>query len=397
MLSARASLPPGGAETQILTLAKDLARRGVRVAIIVYGEPSELPQTADGVSIHARREPRRGRGVRGKVLETLHICRALWSVPSRAIVHRGAGVDLGVIALYARLARRRLVFATASVSDFDWGALESNRLYRRTYEVGARLAHAIVVQTDEQAALCRSAFGRDPVVIKSIVSPAERSHDAPEAFLWVGRLVSYKRPLEYIALARAVPEARFWMVGVPTPHIESDQCVIDEVPKEAQGIANLELLPPRPHGELQSLMARAVASVNTADFEGMPNVLLEAWRLGVPALVLFHDPDGVVSRYGLGEFADGSWERFVAQARELWRARHDRADTADRCRGYVHAQHAPEAVTRRWLGVLEIAQTSGSEAPSTLRWQGPSPPPDRGGGATRGPLGASPPGFSPPG
>ena len=54
-------------------------------------------------------------------------------------------------------------------------------------------------------------------------------------------------------------------------------------------------------------MCRAVAAVNTSEFEGMPNVLLEAWSRGVPALVLHYDPGGVVRAHRLGLSPKARW------------------------------------------------------------------------------------------
>jgi glycosyltransferase involved in cell wall biosynthesis len=352
IVSTRRPLAPGGAETQVLMLAAALARTGARVAIVAYGSAGELPPVVDGVDIHCRPRPNRGRGFVGKVREALQIWRSLWAVPSKSIVFRSAGVDLGVIALYARLARRRLIFASASIMDFDYRVLEPNRLYRLVYHLGARLANSIVVQTEEQVELCQAAFGRRPVVIKSITRTASPQGGDPLAFLWVGRLVSYKRPLEYVALARALPEAKFWMVGVPSPHPESDRLLANAVLEQARSLPNLEVMSPRPHKELQSLMARAVASVNTGEFEGMPNALLEAWSLGVPALVLSYDPAGVVVNHDLGLFAHGSRETFATLAWELWTTRNDRPDISERCRTYIRTHHAPEIVAERWLRIV---------------------------------------------
>lgn len=353
MLSSGESLPPGGAETQIFLLARTLARLGVRVAIVVFGAEQELPTRIDGVAILPRSPYRtRRRGIE-KVVETILIWKALWRARARTVVYRCAGVELGVIAVFARLTGRRLVYSSANVSDFDAQVVIEKRRDERIFEIGVRLADEIVVQTEEQIGLCRTKFGRTPTMIKSL-APLAEMHGAPEAFLWVGRLVSYKRPLEYLALAEAIPEARFWMVGVPIPHRAGDRRIAEAVTLAAQRLPNLELLAPRPHEEIERLMARAVASVNTADFEGMPNVLLEAWSRGVPALVLSHDAGGVVRDYGLGGFAEGSLEKFVALARELWQTRADRFEVSQRCRAYIAEHHAPDAVARRWLDVLSI-------------------------------------------
>ena len=104
-------------------------------------------------------------------------------------------------------------------------------------------------------------------------------------------------------------------------------------------------------------MSRAVASVNTAEFEGMPNVLLEAWTRGVPALVLSHDPGGVVGTYRIGAYANGSQDRLVALAREMWATRTDTShrDRLGRlCQAYIAANHAPNSVLRQWAETLRV-------------------------------------------
>jgi len=356
ILGAGESLPPGGAETQILLLSRELVTKGLRVAIIAFGTSAELPSDVDGVTVVPRQAYVKRDRIVGKLAEAFQVWRALWRAPSHAVVYRAAGIELGLIAVYTRLARRRLVYSSANVVDFEFAKLRPKRRDLWLYELGVRLANAIVVQTEEQIELCRTKFGRQPHLIKSLAPLAELQHETPDAFLWVGRLVSYKRPLEYVALARALPEARFWMVGVPTPHHDDDRLVIEAVMAAGEEVANLDLLPPRPHTEIEELMLRAVASVNTADFEGMPNVLLEAWSRGVPALVLRHDPGGVVSAHQLGGFAEGSAERLVVLANEQWESRHDRSALAKRCRRYIVEHHAPEAVAERWLGVLSLSR-----------------------------------------
>lgn len=353
ILSTDGWVHPGGAETQMLMLAQALVRRGLRVAIIAFGEATELPSHVEGVEIVPRPAHKRSRGLIEKCIEVLHVWLSLWRAPAPTIVYRTAGFELGVIAVYARLARRRLVFASARTADFEHDKIEHRRPRLFAYKLGVRLAHKIVVQSAEQVELCKTAFGRTPALIKSIAPLAEPRVQVPCAFLWVGRLVTYKRPLEYISLARALPEAEFWMIGVPSPWTgQDDQLLAESVVQQARDVPNLRLLRPRPHSEIGAIMGRAVASVNTAEFEGMPNVLLEAWSRGVPALVLNHDPDGVVETFGLGGFAGGSSEELVELARQLWAGRHDRGDLRQRCRTYIATHHAPEFVAGQWAQVV---------------------------------------------
>lgn len=356
VLSAADSAPAGGAETQVLMLAKALAKQGASIAIIAYARAADLPAEVEGVRIVSLFPfAKRARFV-GKFAEALVICRALWLAPSRTVVARCAGTQVGWVALYARLAGRRMVYASAGVADFDAVQFLPRRRERFLFELGVRLANAIVVQTSEQVELCERSFKRIPVMIKSLSALQEPQSDEPEAFLWAGRLAHYKQPLEFVELARAVPEAQFWLVGVPVPPSPRQADVGQAVAEASEGLTNLHVLPPMPQSEIAGLLARAVASVNTCDFEGMPNTLLEAWSRGVPALALSHDPDGVIVEHGLGGFARGSRDELIRLAREQWATRTDRSEVAARCRRYIAENHSPEVIAVQWREPLGLGR-----------------------------------------
>ena len=78
ILSRVESMPPGGAETQVLMLARALTAQGARVAIVVFGHPSDLPRMIDGVTIVTRPPYRRPTGALARIAEAVRIWRALW-------------------------------------------------------------------------------------------------------------------------------------------------------------------------------------------------------------------------------------------------------------------------------------------------------------------------------
>jgi glycosyltransferase involved in cell wall biosynthesis len=354
-------LPTGGAETQIYLIARRLARYA-RVCLVVCDLPGHsMPPSIDDVEIVVR-PPFRTHERLGKLRETMSIRRAVADAAADVVVARTAGPDVGVVGFFTKLSGRRFVYSSANVSDFTLALTDPKRLNQWLFRLGVRLADDIVVQTAEQVGMCQERYGRSSVLIPSIAEPAARRRAEPEAFLWIGRVVSYKRPLAYIELARSLPDVRFWMLGVPSIDHYGGPDLMRAVESAAADVPNLELLSPRPRNRLMDLIDRAVAVVNTADFEGMPNILLEGWARGVPALALTHDPDGVIERHGLGQFAGGSNERLRAAARLLWDGRGDQAELADKCRRYVQKRHSPEAVSARWQRVLGIEDAPGNVA-----------------------------------
>ena len=364
LLNPGGSTPPGGAETQIFLIAQALAARGARVCIMAFDTAEGLPERYGGIDVVPRPPYDSNAPLTGKLREAASIARALRGIDARVVVTRAQGPHVGIVGLVARLYGRRFVYSSAHVGDFTFG-LERQRRNWLIYRTGIRLTNTLVVQTEEQVPLCREHFGREPVLIRSMAQELpEPSGRPPEAFLWIARLVWYKRPLEYLELARRLPEAKFWMVGVPAPPGEEE--LAEEVVRQAAELPNVELLAPRPRGELMDLVDRSVAIVNTADSEGMANIFLEGWGKGVPALALAHDPDGLIARHGLGGFAGGSMDRLAELARELWQGRGERAGTAARCRGYVAEHHSPEAVAGRWLDVIGAAPRPAAAA-SELR------------------------------
>jgi glycosyltransferase involved in cell wall biosynthesis len=344
-----------------MLLSRALADRGLAVCVLVSDLGMDVPASVDGVDVRARLPYRRARTLRSRLREVAAVRTAVRSVDTKVFVSRCAGYWVGLVGFWAKLSRRRFVYASAALSDFDPARGSDKRPNRLLFRLGVALADEIVVQTEEQAELCRRRFGKAPILIKSLCDPVELTEHDPEAFLWAGRAETVKQPLEYLELARALPNARFWIVARPSDDDASSVALWDEIEDAANTLPNLELLPPRPHAEFLKLTARAVAVVSTSSTEGMPNVFLEGWAYGIPAVAFAHDPDGIVERHGLGAFAQGNRDRLVDLARDLWDARTgpERRELGDRCRAYVRENHSPQSVSAEWARVVRHLDDDG--------------------------------------
>lgn len=339
----------GGAERQTYLLARALARRGLRVGHLVYPVQDLVAPPEAGVEIVQR--ARRGED---PLRETLRIWAVLQRANAQVHIVRTATPALGAAAAFSRARGRRLIFSSASDGDFTLETIAPRSV--PLYRLGTSLTDAVVVQTSRQVELARERFPGRPLreIPSFFEAPPQRLHArdrgrAHSSFLWIGRLVDYKRPLEYLMLARALPQARFRMIAITT----SDHVLPQLVREQAAALPNLELLEPRSHGEVLEMIAGATALVSTSRLEGMPNVFLEAWALGVPVLSLSFDPDGRIARHGLGTVAGGDWTTFVQAARDLWSGSVDRGAVAAAAERYMAAEHSEQSVTDAWLGLIE--------------------------------------------
>jgi glycosyltransferase involved in cell wall biosynthesis len=341
-------LPTGGAETQVVLVARELARRGLRVAILV--RDTGLPGSIDGIDLIMQPPLRIGLPGLRSVEVLARTLAAIVQARAPVVVQCNASIETGYAGLATRITGRRFVYATVNIVDLDFGRIEPSRLKVAGFRAGVKLANEVVAQTTEQVTLARTRFGRGARHIPCVAEPAPPRRTPPDAFLWIGRLASYKHPEAYLALAERLPEAHFRMIGVPTG--PDGARLAAETAERAATLPNVELLEPRPREQLGPLYDSAVAVVNTAEFEGMPNIFLEGWARGVPALALQHDPDGMIEREGLGGFAGGDPARLAEQARELWAAREDQRELSARCIAHMSEHHSLDAVADGWVELL---------------------------------------------
>ena len=340
----------GGAELQMAVLAEALARANLETALILWPAQHPLLEPENTLEL-VERPPHVSHRRVGALAEAIHIWRAMARADAHTYIFRGGSPRLLVALAFCKLRGRRLVFSAANDLDFEFEREDRSRLGLRVYRAALRRADLIVAQSEQQLELARAAGFDSLELIPSFSEPASPSNERPDAFLWIGRMVDYKRPHAFVRLAEALPEIRFRMICFPT--VDTPPGLPGELEEAADRLPNLELLGLLPRSEVLRLIERAFAVLSTSEAEGMPNIFLEAWARGIPVVSLDYDPDGQIEKLGMGLVAGGSEQRMREQVETLWRDETARGALGESGREYVVATHSPAAVRARWAQAVQ--------------------------------------------
>jgi len=350
----------GGEAVQQTLLARALARRGHEVSMVV--EDCGQPDGARWQGIRTLKAYRVDAGLPG-----LRFIHPRWTGMWTALARAGAdvyytscaGMQVGLLALFCRRARRRLVFRAASDSDCDGSRLLVRFARdRRLYEYGLRRADSILVQSELQAEALRRNYGLAGRVAGMLVEDPGPAPARDIDVLWVGNIRRVKRADRILELADRLPQAGIHMIGGP---VAGEEALFEEIEHEAAVRPNISFHGRLPYLDASGVYGRARVLVNTSDVEGFPNTYLQAWIRGVPVVTLI-DPDGVIAREGLGVHLSDPARFPEAVARLLANAAPWRA-ASERCRGFAAREYSEERVLAPYLETLEaLARPSAGRA-----------------------------------
>ncbi len=343
----------GGAEVLVVLLARALAARGYEVSLVTgdFGQPARLQY--EGITVLRAFKPFSGLPVVRFFHPRLSLgVSSLWRAAADVYYVIGAGMAAGLVHDVARL--RGAGYVLHAMSDYDVGRdLSRYSLRDRWWYI--RSLHdtdLLLAQTEYQQQMFHQVHRVASQVMPNIVALPERTVDAGQDghVMWLGTYKAIKRPEWFTRLARRLPRFRFVMAGVvPPPPLTHEHW--DAALAAARECPNLEVRGFQSDAELQRLLRGATVVVHTSPQEGFSNVMLEAWALGLPT-VSSVNPDGVVTRFGLGAVATDH-EYLVETVESLMRDPETRRAAGARARGYVERYHAPGAVLERLEELLD--------------------------------------------
>ena len=308
-----------GSSVQVYYLAQELVRRGEEVLVLLSGHRRAWERTEGRLRLVSL--PAYSAGLWGWL-------QPRWQRDAEAVLRafrpdvvyqRGKLPETVLAARYVQ--RSRAVFVWSSNADnsaYRWKYVRKRLRWRRRpwwmlplrlaeaavadllIERALQRAHLLLAQTHHQQRTLELVLKRKAHLVGSghPLPPPPRSKPSPPAVLWLANITPVKRPHLFVRLARALQGSgvHFLMAGAAP-----DRHLLEAVLQDADGLPNFRYVGAVPFLQTAELFAHASLFVLTSEFEGLPNTLIQACLHGVPVISLGNDPDGILSRYGVGE------------------------------------------------------------------------------------------------
>lgn len=348
----------GGAQVQQTIVAKALVRAGVKVTFICidYGQEDDIE--IDGIRVLKTFAPEEG--LRGLRFFHPRITR-LWSAMEKAnadiYYQRCSGMTTGVVAAFCKAKNKPFIFSGAHDLDFSPGPspeILPGKRDRAIYRWGLRHTAAIIAQNERQIELVRQNYGQSSVLIPSCHDDAgivQRAAAEGGEILWVGMIRPIKRPELFIEIARRLPHLRFRMVGGAMGNTPEILAYYESIRADAEALPNLQFMGFVPYAEVGAYFDRAAVLLSTSEFEGFPNIFLQAWARRVPAVAYFDTGSRLEDEpvYPVIGSVDEAVNCLDSLTRET--ALYDRV--ASRCLAYFEAHHAPRVTVARYRALFD--------------------------------------------
>lgn len=325
----------GGAELQQVLLARELAIRGYHVSFVTYDHGQHQASSVGKIDVIKTYD----RDITSEInffSKFQKICKALDE--ACADLYFFSAGSPGILPFFCFAEKKKFVFRIPSnkvvLGDAD------SLMARFAERLDIKRADRLVVQSEFQRNKLMQNFKVNQnkiFVIKNAlpVPNANAEKSTPPVVLWVGSILSVKRPHLFIELAKALPDAVFEMIGGKSM---DDPQLFEEVRSLSKDLPNFVFRGFVPYHMITRYFDSASVFVNTSIVEGFPNTFLQAWAHYVPVVSLSVDPDNVIKKKNLG-FCSNDFQHLVSDVERLLHDEQLRKTLGYNARKHFEAEH----------------------------------------------------------
>lgn len=302
--------PIGGLAVQMFFWAQVFADNGWKV--LSFAENAKKTEMREGIEFRPLRNVQRW----NFVLEWWYALKNIVLFRPKIIVFRGESRNLYPLALLSRILGVKLVFFSASDSNFELDKKSVGSKYGlELYHRSIRHIKYFVTQNTYQHDTLLHNFGKESLIQYNIWGHTMDNEEGtpPESdAVWVANFRKLKRAEWVTNMAHQMSEFSFVLAGGPT----SDKHYYKEMEEESNKLDNVFFLGPRSFAYVNELVGKSRVLLCTSTYEGFPNTFLQAWSKGLPVISTV-DPSGLIAEHHLGEVVQSEEELKVALKKML--------------------------------------------------------------------------------
>jgi glycosyltransferase involved in cell wall biosynthesis len=331
----------GGAELQMIILAKELVKRSYDVSFVTFNKSMKSNEIIEGIKVYNPFDSK-NRGFTYLNPKNLYkLLKILKKINADIYIQRATTPLTGVVSFFAKLKNKIFLYSVSS--DYDVSTNLSFKslkdLKNIFFRFGIKNCNLVLCQTNYQKKLLNQTLNKSGRVIKNffpLTTIEQKSKDSSIIkILWVGRIIKDKKPDIFLTLAECFPDYKFLMIGFPSAlHPE----YYYEIKESAKKINNLDFIGIVPHDEVHKYYEKSHLFIHTSENEGFPNTFLEAWGNAIPIVSLNFDPDEIICKYKLG-FHSMTFDDLVKHTGQLLKNESLRNNMGINAQNYVLKEH----------------------------------------------------------
>jgi len=295
-----------GIQVQMSFWAKVFTKNGWQVYSFSHNKSSQMV----GITFIKKKSTwldKRGLSI---IQDVINAFRYLKKSKADVVFLRGARRDLLFLQWACKLRKAKCVFLGASDKDFVPGEEldNGNSINMKLFHKAMLSNRYYIVQNQFQANNLNKYYSKRGAIIPNIWTKNgdENALEKIYTAVWVANLRRLKRAEWFINLAKQLPEHRFAIAGGV-----NEQDYYDSIKTFAESVPNLGFLGALPLNDVNKLLGQSKLLVCTSEFEGFPNIFLQAFANDVPVISTV-DPSGILTNYNLGQYIRNESELFHA-------------------------------------------------------------------------------------
>jgi len=331
LFNSKSNIVFGGAQIQLYLLAKELAKdKKLNISFLTDNRQSTRQETFNNIKVYQFLRSPKIKGIYGRFLNLLYMIPPisylvffirlfiqLKKINADIYFQRAASAETGLIAIIAKILRKKFIFMVAHQNDINGQFVKQNDFRGKLYLLGLKLADKIICQTKQQQSQLDKRVKPKSFVVPSGYPIKKRptvSKTKKQTILWVARAETWKNPELFINLAKKFPQEKFTMICPPA---ENNPNYFNIIKKQSAKVKNLTFIKQVPFNKINSYFQKAKVFISTSLSEGFPNTFIQAGKNMTPIISFKVNPDKIITKHQLGFCARGKEDLLLAALKKI--------------------------------------------------------------------------------